>query len=353
MMFKGTAKRSALDITYSMGNIGAQSNAYTSEECTVFYAAIVSQYFSQMQEILCDMLRPSLDQHEFDTEKKVILEEISLYMDRPQSFFFERATKDFFLDHPAGQSVLGTLESVSAIQRDDMLDYFNRRYVPNNMVLVCAGNFSWDKMVEDAEKYCGSWKAQPVSRKLLPYQPPKIKKEYYRKDLNQAHLLYMTGSSNVISEDRFAFDVLSMILGDYVGSKMYWKLVDTGLVESATCDTDEKDDVGCFYAYAIMEPEKIQQVSEIVYEIISKPLDFSDDELERAKIKLASRVVLSGEVPMARMNAIGSGYLARKKVEPLSAIEKRIRSVTRDDIASAIGKYGFGTWSEFRMLPEK
>lgn len=352
MMFKGTAKRSALDITYAMGNIGAQSNAYTSEECTVFHGTVVSQYFRRMQEILCDMLRPSLDQHEFDTEKNVILEEIALYQDRPQFYFFEHSTADYFGNHPAGKSILGTVDSVSAIQRDEMLHYFQRRYAPSNMVLVAAGAYDWDQFVQDAEKYCGNWQSFEVGRYTSSFTPVAKKFVYKKKDITQAHLLYMTGASNTVDEDRYAYAILSMIIGDSVGSKLYWALIDSGIAESAFCDSDEKDDVGAFNVYSSMEPEKIDQVADIIKNIIAAPLDFTAEELERAKTKLASRIALGGELPSARMNALGAAYLARKKVSSLEESIARIEKITYRDIESAITKYGFGTWSEFRLLPE-
>jgi predicted Zn-dependent peptidase len=91
MMFKGTPTRSAIDINMALGNLGAQANAFTSEENTVYYAAVIPERFSEMQELLSDMLRPALDPNEFDMEKKVILEEIALYQDRPHFFLFENA----------------------------------------------------------------------------------------------------------------------------------------------------------------------------------------------------------------------------------------------------------------------
>src|SRR5258708_1167985 len=108
MMFKGTEKRSSLDITYQLGNIGAQANAYTSEENTVYYSAIIAEFFSEIVELLCDMLRPALDRDEFNLEKKVILEEIALYQDRPQFYLFENAISTYFNSHTPGNSVLGT-----------------------------------------------------------------------------------------------------------------------------------------------------------------------------------------------------------------------------------------------------
>ena len=115
MMFKGTAKRDALQVSFDLGNIGAQANAFTSEENTVYYSAIIPEYFEELHELLTDMLRPSLVQEEFDTEKKVILEEIALYQDRPHFYLYEHATAAFFGTHPLSQSVLGTTESVSAL----------------------------------------------------------------------------------------------------------------------------------------------------------------------------------------------------------------------------------------------
>ena len=92
--------------------------------------------------------------------------------------------------------------------------------------------------------------------------------------------------------------------------------------------------------------------NEIIKDIIAQPLDFSAEELERAKTKLASRIVLGGETPMARMNALGCAYLARKQVQSLEETISKVKAVTRADIEAAVAKYGFGTWSEFRLLPE-
>jgi len=166
MMFKGTPKRSALDINLELGNLGAQANAFTSEENTVYYATVIPEKFSAMQELLTDMLRPALDPAEFDMEKKVILEEIALYRDRPHFYLFENSIKDYFGEHPAGNSVLGSHESVSAITREQMKDYFDRRYTPPNMILAATGNFDLDRFLTDARGLCGGWTNHKVTRDL-------------------------------------------------------------------------------------------------------------------------------------------------------------------------------------------
>ncbi len=352
MMFKGTEKRSALDITYALGNIGAQANAFTSEECTAYYSAVIPQYFSACHEVLSDMLRPALDPVEFATEKNVILEEIALYLDRPQFYLFEKAMSDYFGGHPAGNSVLGSVESVSAISRDDMAAYFARRYSPSNMSLVAGGNFDWDRFVEDAAQYCGSWVPFEVSRETSPHTVPQVYKEYRKKDVAQAHALLVTGGCSAQHEDRYALSILSLILGDGTNSKLYWELVDSGLAECAWCDSDEKDGTGCFNAYAATEPAQLEQVAGIMRRIVSAPLDFSDDELERAKTKIAARVVLGGELPLARMNALGSAWLYRRELQRLDQVVEQIKSVSRRSIEEAVSRHSFGVWSEFRLIPE-
>src|SRR6266550_297270 len=137
MVFKGTPHRTALDVNRDFDKIGAHYNAYTSEENTVFYAAILPEYLPQAVDILADILRPSLRSEDFDMEKKVIIEEIGMYEDQPMWSAYDHAKKAFFADHPLGNSILGTPDSIRTLQRDQMYEYFRRRYVASN-ILVAA-----------------------------------------------------------------------------------------------------------------------------------------------------------------------------------------------------------------------
>ncbi len=351
MMFKGTATRSTLDITYQLGNMAAKSNAYTSEESTVYYAAVLPEYFADLKELLSDMLRPSLDPKEFDVEKKVILEEIALYKDRPHYYLFEHMLSDYFRDHPAGHSVLGSTDSIAAVTRDEMKAYFDRRYSPSNIVAVATGNFDWTKFVSDMEKYCGGWIGTAPERKLKPFTYKKVEKEYRKKDLNQVHLALVAPGPSTAEEERFPLGVLSVIIGDHTGSKLYWEVIDPGLAESADIDHDERDDTGSVMIYASTEPEKLDIVREKIHKILSEPLSFSDDELERAKTKLLTRIVLSGESTMGRMRSLGHEWLARKRIHNLNEEAEKVKKVTRADIEKAIAKYPWKEWSEFKLLP--
>ena len=352
MMFKGTPTRSALDINLELGNLGAQANAFTSEENTVYYATVIPEKFKAMQELLSDMMRPALDPEEFSMEKKVILEEIALYRDRPHFYLFERAFKDYFGTHPAGNSVLGSDESISAVSRDEMKTYFDRRYSPSNMVLVASGKFSVDTFLRDAHDLCGKWENFQVSRDTSRHQGTSDHKEFRRKNLSHSHAVLIAGGPGAQDEERYALSLLSNILGDSSGSKMYWELIDKGLADSASIDSDERDGTGCMMVYVSTSPSKLDEVVRIARGIVSSPLDFSDADLERAKAKIVSRIVLDGELPMGRLMSLGMEWTYRKTSTPLSEIISRVRSVSRADIEKALAKYPMRDWSEYRLLPE-
>jgi len=123
-MFKGTPRRTAMDVNLDFDRIGAQYNAYTSEEHTVYYASVLPEYLPHVIDILGDILRPSLRQEDFDTEKQVILEEIKMYEDSPASTAWDRARRIYFADHPLGNTILGTTESIRALTREQMQHYY-------------------------------------------------------------------------------------------------------------------------------------------------------------------------------------------------------------------------------------
>ena len=164
MVFKGTPRRSALDVNRDFDKIGAHYNAFTSEENTVFYAAILPEYIPQAVDILADILRPSLRVDDFEMEKNVIIEEIGMYEDQPTWSAYDHAKRAYFADHPLGNSILGTPEGIRALGRDQMHAYFERRYVAPNITAVAAGNFDWERFVAIIEEQCGAWNAGLVGR---------------------------------------------------------------------------------------------------------------------------------------------------------------------------------------------
>src|SRR5437588_324523 len=165
MVFKGTPRRSALDVNRDFDRIGADYNAFTSEENTVFHAAVLPEYLPQAVDILADILRPSLRAEDFDMEKKVIIEEINMYEDQPMWSAYDHAKRVYFAEHRLGNSILGTPQSITALTRDQMHAYFERRYVAPNITVVAAGNFGWSNLLALVQESCGGWESGPVGRK--------------------------------------------------------------------------------------------------------------------------------------------------------------------------------------------
>ena len=233
-----------------------------------------------------------------------------------------------------------------------MKSYFARRYAPGNIVLAASGNFNWNAFVLDADRLCGEWKNLDTPRARPQFIAQKKYKEFRKKDIQQVHVLFAAAGPSAQEEERYPLTLLSLMMGDGSGSRMYWDLVNPGIAESAGTDTDERDGTGCFLASASTEPERMEKVVSIMKKIIASPLEFSESDLERAKTKLAARIVLGGELPMGRLMAIGAEWQYRKEVTPLKEVIRRVQSVTRNDIELALKKFPLEPLSEYRLLPE-
>src|SRR5579871_5581359 len=157
MMFKGSQKYGWEDVNRIFDELGAKYNAFTSQEMTAYYANVLPEFTEKAVEHLSHLLRPAIRVEDFTTEKKVILEEIAMYLDDPGHRLYERLMEAHFANHPLSMSVLGSPESIQKLQRDQMAEYFARRYGPGNMVLAVTGRLQFEEIVALAEKYCGQW----------------------------------------------------------------------------------------------------------------------------------------------------------------------------------------------------
>src|SRR5947207_7420147 len=176
MAFKGTGRRSADDVNREFDEIGAQYNAFTSEENTVYYGAVLPEFQERALDLLTDMMRPALRTDDFDVEKNVILEEIALYRDRPQFTVLDEARSTYFGAHPLSHSVLGTPETIGALASDQMRSYHARRYAANNLLLVLTGNFDWEGALRQVGGMSRDWQGADTPRALPEAVPnPRVR----------------------------------------------------------------------------------------------------------------------------------------------------------------------------------
>jgi predicted Zn-dependent peptidase len=307
MVFKGTPRRSALDVNRDFDAIGANYNAYTSEENTVFHAAVLPEYLPQAIDILTDILRPSLRQEDFDMEKKVILEEISMYEDQPIWSAYDASKSLFFQRHPLGQRVLGTSQSVGELSRDQMVGYFNRRYVATNITVAAAGNFDFGEFHRMIEEDCGNWAAGPTPRDLPTIGSPSGFEVIAKEKVAQEHIMLWSSAPPASSELRYAAEILAGAIGDDTGSRLYWTLIDPGHADSVDFSYHEYQAAGAYCGYCGGDPDNAQANLHRYLGVLRtvQREGITAQEMQVAQAKLASRVVRGNERPTGRLASLG------------------------------------------------
>ena len=342
MMFKGSSKYTWEDVNRIFDEIGAKYNAFTSQEMTAYYANVLPEYTEQAIEHLSHLLRPAIRVEDFTTEKKVILEEIAMYLDDPGHRLYERLMEAHFGNHPLSMSILGSAESIQKLERDQMAGYFSSRYGPGNMVLSVTGKFDFKQIVKLAETYCGSWPHVDASRKQPEplYKPQRLSMKDPK--LNRQYLMGMTPGPSAQDDRRFAARVLSDVVGDSEGSRFYWALVDNAIAEDADFGFYPHDACGSFYIAITSDPERMDQALDIALKELEKvKTDINDEEIERAKNKIASSLVLSGEIPVGRMRSIGGQWMYNKEYRSLEQDMATLQSVTKESLQQLMRDFPF------------
>ena len=342
MVFKGTARRDTEQITLDFNLMGAEFNAFTSVEQTVYYARILHEYLPRAVDLLSDMMRPRLDANDFGMERNVILEEIARAEDVPTSQAFRRLMQTYFANTPLGHDVLGTKESIREMRVEQMRAYHARRYGANNLIFSIAGNFEWSNVVGLVEQACGGWAAGEEGRAAAPYAPESPRSTVVVKpQLQQQLILVGAPSVSVQDDDLYAAQLAAMILGDGTGSRLYWNIYQKGLAESASASLSPFDHSGMLLTFISTTPDHAAAVLELAQaELKGLQEDgVQEDELRRAKDKLISRTVLDGDSAFSRMQDLAYTWVAEGKVRSIQDEMDRIEAVTLADVRRALDRF--------------
>ena len=341
MVFKGTPTRTAADVNREFDEMGAHYNAFTNEENTVFYAAVLPEYQDRTVALLGDILRPSLRQDDFETEKQVIIEEIRMYDDQPPFGADEKSRAAHYGSHPLGRSVLGTVESIDGLSAPAMGDYFERRYSPGNIALVACGRIDFDALAASAQKACGTWEPIETDRQTPPVESRGGVHVIHNEIATQQYAVQLADGPAAADADRYPAKLLATVLGDDTGSRLYWALVDPGLAEHASLSHYEYDGAGLFMTYLSCAPELIADNLALIREIYSAVQDagISEDELQQAKSKVKSRIVLSGERPRGRLFSVGSDWIQRREYRSIRDDLDAVAAIGPDDVSAVLAKY--------------
>lgn len=341
MVFKGTPRRSPADVNRELDEMGADSNAMTGEEQTIYHATVIPEMQDRAVELLADILRPSLRPEDFEMEKQVILEEIRMYEDEPPYGAYEKCMAAHFGPHPLGKSILGTVESVGGLTPEAMRAYFDQRYSPQNIVLAASGRVDWERLVATARACCGAWDRRETSREIVRPRPNTGLTLHPKDDAVQLYAVQIAAGPAAEDDDRYAGRVMATVLGDDSGSRFYWELIDNGRADTAALSSFEYQGAGVFVAMLCCAPEdaeaNLARIAELEEDIQRHGI--TQNELAQAQSKICSSIVLASERPKRRMFSLGANWIQRREYRTVKEIIHAYQAVTRDDVAALLQKY--------------
>lgn len=354
MLFKGTDRRSALEVNAAFDDTGAQFNAFTSEENTVYYASVLPEYLEEVTSLWSDLMRPALRDDDFDMEKNVIKEEIAMYKDMPSFDVMDRCRTLFFGTHPCGNSVLGTDQSIDDLSSTQMREYFARRYAPNNIVVAFAGDFDWERMVSLTQDQCRQWDPHDLTREMSHFGAHVDHARLGQAGLAREHLCLMSEGVSYQDPQHYAAMLLSSIVGDSGGSRYFWELVDKAIAEAASMSLDGMDGTGSMVSYIRCSPERATEVLDVVRSIFETlaGAGVTEEELRMAKNKTLSALVIKNELPMGRLIDLGFNWTYLQEYRKVEKDVTEIKSVTVEDINKMIERLKPGVFTRYQIGPD-
>ncbi len=342
MVFKGTRTLDWQEITLEFNKIGAEINAFTSHESTVYYARVLGEYLERAVELLSDMMYPRLLESDFETEKEVIINEIARSEDQPYNLAFRRMMQTYFGTHPLGHDVLGSRESIRNMHIEQMRDYWKRRYAASNIILAVAGNFNWEYVLSLAEKHCSNWRIGESGHQVVPYEPAQpINDIIVDENLKQQIMILAMPSVDLKDPDYYAANLGGSILGDSDGSRLFWNIYQKGLAESASAGIWSMEGTGIMIMEANSTPEEAPHVLKLLRAELNSLLEDGvyEDELRRAKDKWISSLVLSSESTFARMRSLANDWVTEGRLLSVDEEVERIEKVTAEDVMRSLSRF--------------
>jgi len=336
MVFKGTEKRSTRDIAEEMDAVGGQMNAFTGKDCTCFYAKVIDEDLPLAVDILSDMtLHASLDETEFNKERGVILEEISMEEDSPEDVVHELLSRIQFGDQAAGMPILGPAEQIAAYTRDDLANYRARHYHPENCVVALAGNYDPEQVLALMQQYFGEWKKSGQRQTVPPMQPIPGQKAAREKDTEQLHICLGYPGTFLGSDELYPMSVMNNLLGGAMSSRLFQKIrEEMGMAYSIYTYPSTYVGCGTFAVYAGVSPKN----GRAVLDETLKQLDLlcrdgvTEKEFREAKNQLRGSYLLGLESPGSRMQSMGRGQLHLDRCMTPEETVAKIEAVTIESV---------------------
>jgi predicted Zn-dependent peptidase len=345
LLFKGTARRSALDIAVAFDAVGGESNAVTGKEHTCYFARVIDEDLPLAADVISDMVTSAtISPDDVASERGVILEELAMNDDDPGDVVHERFAAAVLGAHPLGRPIGGTPETIAAIDREHVAQHFRANYVGPGLVFTAAGSLDHDllcRIIADELSRDGvalGPEADPLPRRTGPAAviEGQTAPVVVRRPTEQANVLLGTTAITAVDDRRYAMSVLNAVLGGGMSSRLFQEVREKrGLAYSVYSFAQTYSDAGYFGMYAGCTPAKVDQVIALMSAELERMADdgISDDELERGIGQLRGGLVLGMEDTGSRMSRLGKAELVYGEYVGLEEALQRIGSVTAEQVA--------------------
>jgi predicted Zn-dependent peptidase len=337
LVFKGTTKRNAREIALIMDSVGGQMDAFTSKEYTCFYAKVLDEHLPIAIDLLGDIVqRPLFDSTELERERKVVLEEIRMVEDTPDDLIYDLFSSMFYPRSPVGRPVQGTHETVSALSRRQLLNFFRSAYRPSNMLIVAAGRIRHAKLTGLVRKAFGDLpRGQAANGRSATPRASSGLVTRTRRELEQLHLLMGMPAHPRRFVDRYPLHVYSTVLGGTISSRLFQRIrEERGLAYSVYSTMNGFRDTGFLNIYAATHPKNGSQVVQLVMDEL-RDLALrgpNDEELRVAKDNLKGSLMLSLESTSSRMSNLARQEIYFRRHLTLEETIRGVESVTKEQV---------------------
>jgi len=345
LLFKGTHKRTALDISAEIEAVGGETNAFTTKEYTCYYARVLDADLPLAIDVVCDLVTDSLlAEADVETERGVILEEIAMHDDEPGDEVHDLFAGAVYGTHPLGRRISGSPASISAMTRRQVQSFYRKRYVPPSIVVAAAGNLDHKrvvKLVRDSFAAAGLADAIATPATQRPADgvvATRHQVAVLAKDTEQAHLVLGGSGISRMDERRFAVGVLNNVLGGGMSSRLFQEIREKrGLAYSVYSYTSQYSDSGLFAVYAGCAPGKVDEVLELVRTELTEVAAHGVDptEVARGKGMLKGALVLGLEDTGSRMTRLGKGELLYNELLTVDQLLSKVDAVSVEQVRDA------------------
>jgi len=335
MIFKGTPTRSYFEISEEIDYLGANVNAHTTKEETVFYINALTQFLGKSVDILFDIVTNStIDEKELEKEKDVIVEEIKMYKDSPDDLVFETNYADC-INGQYGKPIIGTEESVKGFTAKEIRKYYRERYTKDNILIVVSGNFDKDEIIQKINEYFGKLADTKVDRREKIDFSFNAGKKTVSKDINQVNICISHKSEDYNSEKKVYTDILSNIIGGSMSSRLFQEIREkNGLAYSVYTYNQYYLSGGLTSTYIGTNLESYEKAIEITLLEFKKLREngVTEEELQKSKNKYISRISFAMENPRSRMGILGNYYIRKNEILDTEKLKNEVNTVRLEDV---------------------